>query len=91
MTAQHVDDNGQHIEKLDRRLRELSVKFASLGDTRDIEEILQIIRKPGWTSQRDVFFVNTLLDVVQQTGLDAAHQRAALRDGVLRIAEDTAS
>ena len=35
--------------------------------------------------------MNTLLDVVQQTALDAEHQRAALRDGVLRIAEDTAS
>jgi hypothetical protein len=33
--------------------------------------------------------VNTLLDVVQQTALDDGHQRAALRDGVLRIAEET--
>ena len=91
MTTQHVDDNGQHVEKLDGRLRELSAMFAGLGDTGDIDEILRIIHKPGFTTQRDVFFVNTLLDVVQQTALDAEHQRAALRDGVLRIAEDTAS
>jgi hypothetical protein len=91
MTDQHVEDNGQHIEKLDRRLRELGATFTSLGDTGDIDEMLQIIHKPGFTTQRDVYFVNTLLDVVQQTALDAAHQRAGLRDGVLRIAEDTLS
>jgi hypothetical protein len=91
VTTQHVDDNGQHIEKLDQRLRELGAAFASLGDTGDIEEMLRIIHQPGWTTPRDVFFVNTLLDVVQQTALDAQHQRAALRGGVLRIAEDTAS
>jgi hypothetical protein len=58
MTAQHVDDNGLHIEKLDRRLRELSATFAGLGKT-----------------------------VAQQTATNAAQQRAALRDGVLLIAE----
>jgi len=91
MTGQHVDDNGQHIEKLDQRLRELSATFARLGDTGDIDEMLRIIHKPGWTSQRDVYFVNTLLGIVQQTALDAAQQRTGLRDGVLQIGEDTAS
>jgi len=90
MTAQHVDDNGLHIEKLDQRLRELSAAFASLGSTDDIDEILAIIHGPGWTTLRDVFFVNTLLEVVQQTAADAAHHRAALREGVLRIAKDMA-
>jgi hypothetical protein len=91
MTAQHIDDSGQHIEKLDRRLQELSATFAGLGNTDDIDELLRVIHAPGWTSLRDVFFVNTLLDVVQQTALDASNQRAALRDGVLLIAKDTAS
>jgi hypothetical protein len=91
MTAQHIDDNGQHIGKLDQRLRELSATFAGLGKTDDIDDLLRVIHAPGWTSLRDVFFVNTLLDVVQQTATDAAHQRAALREGILHIAEDTAS
>ena len=87
MTAQHVDDNGLHIEKLDRRLRELSATFAGLGKTDDIEEMLKVIHAPGWTSRPDVFFVNAMLDVAQQTAANAAQQRAALRDGVLLIAE----
>ena len=91
MTAQHVDDNGLHIEKLDRRLRELSATFAGLGNTDDIEEMLKVIHAPGWTSQRDVFFVNAMLAVAQQTATNAAQQRAALRDGVLLIAEGTDS
>jgi hypothetical protein len=90
MSDQHLDDNGAHIEKIDRRLRELSATLAGLGSTDDIEEMLKVIHAPGWTSLRDVFFVNTLLDVVQQTATSAAHQRAALREGVQLIAEDAA-
>jgi len=52
MTAQHVDDNGLHIEKLDQRLRELGATFAGLGNTEDIEEMLKVIHAPGWTSLR---------------------------------------
>ena len=88
MTAQHIDDNGAHIEKLDRRLRDLQATFASLGSTDDIEEMLQVIHRPGWTSLRDVFFVNTLLDVVGQTATVAARQREALREAVRLIDED---
>ena len=91
MTTQHIDDNGEHIEKLDLRLRELKAAFADLGDTSDIDECLRIIHKPGWTTPVQVWFVNTLLGIAQQTAADAAQQRAALRDGVLHIAEDTLS
>jgi hypothetical protein len=51
--------------------------------------MLKVIHAPGWTSLRDVFFVNSMLDVAQQTATNAAQQRAALRDGVLLIAEGT--
>jgi hypothetical protein len=91
MTDQHIDDNGKHIEELDQRLRELSAAFTGLGDTGDIEELLRVIHFPGWTSLRDVFFVNTLMDIVQQTTVTVEKQRAALRDGIQRIAADTAS
>jgi hypothetical protein len=90
MTAQHVDDNGVHIEQIDQRLRELGAAFAGLGGTDDIEEMLKVIHAPGWTSLRDVFFVNVLLDVAAQSAANAAQQRAALREGVRLIAEDTA-
>jgi hypothetical protein len=61
---------------------------AGLGSTEDIEEMLKVIHAPGWTSRRDVFFVNAMLDVAQQAATNAAQQRAALRDGVLLVAED---
>ena len=91
MTAQHVDDNGLHIEKLAQRLRELGATFAGLGRTDDVEEMLKVIHAPGWTLLPDVFFVNAMLDVAQQTATNAAQQRAALREGVLLIAEGTES
>jgi hypothetical protein len=52
--------------------------------------MLKVIHAPGWTSLRDVFFVNVLLDVAAQSAANAAQQRAALREGVRLIAEDTA-
>jgi hypothetical protein len=87
MSDQHIDDGGAHIETIDRRLRELGAAFAGLGGTDDIEEMLKVIHAPGWTSLRDVFFVNTLLDAAAQTAANAAQQRAALREGVRLIAE----
>lgn len=91
MTAQHIEENHQHIKELDRRLRELRATVTSFGDTSDLDEMLRIIHQPGFTTPVEVYFVNTLLGVVQQTTLDAVQQRAALRDGVLRIAQDTLS
>lgn len=87
MSDQHLDDNGAHIEKIDRRLRELGAAFAGLGGTDDIEEMLKVIHAPGWTTLQEVFFVNSMLDVAEQTAANAAQQRAALREGVRLIAE----
>jgi hypothetical protein len=82
MTAQHIDDGDQHIDALDRRLHELSATFASLGASDDFEELFQIIHSPGWTTLRDVFFVNALLD--------ARHLRAALLEGARAISAEPA-
>ena len=85
MTAQHVDDNGRHIEGLDLRLRALGDTFVGLGDTGDVEEMLVIIRRPGWTTPIDVHFMNALVDAAQRTADDARQLREGLRAGALAI------
>jgi hypothetical protein len=91
MTAQHIDDNGEHIEKLDQRLRDLKATFANLNRTDDLDDILNTIHFPGWTTLQQIFFVNTLLDGVQHSADHAARQREALHEGVRLIAEEAAS
>jgi hypothetical protein len=90
MTAQHIDDGDQHIDALDRRLHELSATFASLGASDDFEELFQIIHSPGWTTLRDVFFVNALLHAAQRSADDARHLRAALLEGARAISAEPA-
>lgn len=85
MTNQHVDDNGWHIERLDRRLRALGDTFAGLGDTSDVEEMLVIIHRPGWTTPVGVHLMNALVDAAQRTADDARQLREALRAGALAI------
>lgn len=85
MTTQHIEDNGRHIEGLDRRLRALGDTFVGLGDTSDVEEMLMIIHRPGWTTPVDVHFMNALVDAAQRTADDARHLREALRAGALAI------
>jgi hypothetical protein len=41
--------------------------------------MLKVIHAPGRTSLRDVFFVNSLLDVVQRTATNAAQPNRDLR------------
>ena len=85
MTAQHIDDNGQHIDQLDRRLRDLSAAFAGLGTSDDFEELLQIIHRPGWTTPQDVHFVNALVDAAERSAANARHLRTALLEGARSI------
>lgn len=91
MNSQHIDDDGQHIEKLDRRLRELAALFTSLGDTSDIDEVITIIHKPGWTTLPEMVLMNTLVDAVQSAAVDAQHLRAGLRDGAVVVLGETLS
>jgi hypothetical protein len=85
VTTQHVDDNGRHIEGLDRRLRALRDTFVGLGDTSDVEQMLVIIHRPGWSTPADVHFMNALVAAAQRTADDARQLREALRAGALAI------
>lgn len=85
MTTQDVDDNGRHIEGLDRRLGALGDTFVGLGDTSDVEQMLVIIHRPGWSTPADVHLMNALVDAAQRTADDARQLREALRAGALAI------
>jgi hypothetical protein len=89
MTTSHIDDNGQHIKELDRRLGDLSAAFGDLGSTGDFDELLQVIHGPGWTTLTHLNFMNALVDATQRTTEDARRLRRALLEGARAIAEES--
>lgn len=85
MTAQHIDDDGKHIDEIDRRLRQLSDAFTDLGTLDDFEELFTIIHKGGWTTVIDVQFMNIVVDAAERAVDDARHLRRALLEGARAI------
>lgn len=85
MSDPHKQDNGPHVDELDKRLRDLSSAFADLGDTADFDELFKIIHNPGWTTWPDIFLVNTLVDAAERAAKDARSVRTALVECVLAI------
>jgi hypothetical protein len=89
MTTSHIEDNGQHIKELDRRLGDLSAAFGDLGSTDDFDELLRVIHGPGWTTLTHLSFMNALVDATQRTVQDARHLRLTLLEGARAIAGES--
>ena len=87
MTAQHINDDGKHIEELDRRLHELSDAFTDLGSSDDFSELFSIIHKPGWTTLPEVLFMNIIVDAAQRAADDARRLRGALLEGARAVGQ----
>ena len=90
MPAQHIDDDGRHVDNLDRRLRDLSASYVSLGDDSEFQELFQIIHRPGWTTVIDVFFMNVLVDAADRNAEDARRLREALLEGARVVGDASA-
>jgi hypothetical protein len=87
MSDPQMQDNGPHVDELDKRLHDLSSAFADLGNTADFDELFKIIHNPGRTSWPDIFLVNTLVDAAERAAKDARSVRTALVECVLAISD----
>ena len=85
MPAQHIKDNGSHVDELDKRLRNLSAAFTDLGNTADFDKLLKIIHVPGWTTWPDILLISTVLDAAERAAEDARSLRKALIESALAI------
>jgi hypothetical protein len=75
----------QHVEDIDRRLRKLKAAITEFGECGDVEELFQIIHRPGWTTLPEAFLFSSLIDAAEQ-GLDSVRQlRGALLEGARAI------
>jgi|GEM_PF-6747488 len=74
------------LAKLNKRISALSNVLAKLGKGTDAQDLLMIIRKPGWTTLAELAFTHALLESaeVQVAGLQAT--MAGLKNAAKQVA-----
>jgi hypothetical protein len=77
----------EHIEHLERRLHALKELCSEAGSTEDVEELLLLIHRPGWTTLREGMFVNSLMDATEHALGQVRQLRKALLECATAIAE----
>ncbi|UQV46820.1 hypothetical protein KIV45_07920 [Janthinobacterium lividum] len=59
-----MDDNGKHIRELEKKISALSDALAHLGKGTTLQELLRIIRFPGYTTPAEFTFSVAILDTM---------------------------
>ncbi|MGK5046788.1 hypothetical protein ACQ4WP_12905 [Janthinobacterium sp. GB4P2] len=71
-----MDDNGSHIRELEKKVSALSDALAHLGKGTTLQELLRILRFPGYTTPAEFTFNAAILDtmLVQANALEKLGQ-----------------
>ena len=71
-----MDDNGNHIRELEKKVSALSDALAHLGKGTTLQELLRILRFPGYTTPAEFTFNAAILDtmLVQANALEKLGQ-----------------
>ena len=59
-----MDDNGKHIRELEKKVSALSDALAHLGKGTTLQELLRILRFPGYTTPAELAFNHAILDTM---------------------------
>ncbi|MGK5020199.1 hypothetical protein [Janthinobacterium lividum] len=71
-----MDDNGKHIRELEKKVSALGDALAHLGKGTTLQELLRILRFPGYTTPAEFTFNAAILDtmLVQANALEKLGQ-----------------
>lgn len=71
-----MDDNAKHIRELEKKISALSDALAHLGKGATLQELLRILRFPGYTTPAEFTFNVAILDtmLVQANALEKLGQ-----------------
>ena len=72
------------ITGLEKKVTDLSNALAHLGTTEDLNELIRIIHRPGWTTLPEFLLVNSIVDSITAQAKTIATQRQQL----LKAAEE---
>jgi hypothetical protein len=89
MTEQHIHDDGEHVAKLDGRLKALAAGFNDAGSSKDFDALLGIIHGPGWTTLTHLELMNQMVDAAERNLGEAGELRGALLNGARAIAQES--
>jgi hypothetical protein len=77
-----MEHRSEHnLEYLETRIKELRLQLATMADTQDLEEMISIIHKPGWTTPAEYVLVSGLVDVMHDHAKALASLRQTLLNG----------
>lgn len=75
-----MEYQGKHnIAHLETRIKELNEQLDIMGDTSDLEEMIFLIRHPGWTTPAEYLLVSRIVDAM----LEHAKALSTLRQGLI--------
>jgi hypothetical protein len=77
-----MEHRSEHnLAHLEARIKELSTQLATMADTQDLEEMISIIHKPGWTTPAEYVLVSGLVDTMHEQAKVLASLRQTLLNG----------
>ena len=60
-----MDDNGKHIRELEKKVSALSDALAHLGKGTSLQELLRLLRFPGYTTPAEFTFKAAIRDTMR--------------------------
>jgi hypothetical protein len=69
------------IKKLGQKITDLKELLGTLGEGKDLDELLAIIHRPGWTTLREVAIATALVDSMTSHAQVLTKTHAALVKG----------
>jgi hypothetical protein len=77
-----MEHRSEHnMAHLEARIKELSTQLATIANTQDLEEMIFIIHKPGWTTPAEYLLVSGLVDAMHEHTNALASLRQTLING----------
>jgi len=66
----------EHAKELEPKIRKIQERISNMTTENQSDRLLQIIHKPGWTTLREVQFVQASLDSIgyHLEGVERAHR-----------------
>jgi len=75
------------LTKLEKKLKGFNNAFGKLGNGDDVQEMLKIIHKPGWTTIAELTFVHGLVDSMHAHVEAISALKSALLSGSKQFGE----
>ena len=78
-----------HIASLEKQIQELGRLIQASGSDDDVQELLRIIHRPGWTTPAEALLVQELIEATIASAKQTTQLRQALIKGAKAVGTPT--